>query len=253
MFKDDSNTVSFQVTEDNQIITINFFNKKENLAFVYIYAKQDLDYFKSMTTTAPFRNIFSWYFSSKEFHIFHAGAIGTRKSSIIIAGRSNLGKSSCCLRCLEDKINFIADDSVLISNDDSPKAYSLYNTASISPSDIQHFPLLNNASKNVLANKVRIYFSGELDKYLLKESFISAILIPHISYESNSKIEKLSATKALGVLVSANLAHLLASDTSKEFNATKSILEKVKNIYSLQIGEDVEQLKKLIKTIINDY
>ncbi len=94
------------------------------------------------TKASPFRTLFHWLMQAHGRQLLHAAAVATEHGGVLIVGRGGVGKSSTALACLDAGMSYVGDDYVVVGLDPAPRAYSLYNTAKLTPSQTRRFPNL---------------------------------------------------------------------------------------------------------------
>jgi hypothetical protein len=102
-----------------------------------VYWVQDVGNLPYWTRSAPLRTLLHWILMDRGRHLVHGAVVGDEAAAVLLVGRGGSGKSSTALQCLAAGMRFLGDDYVAIAAD-PPRAYSLFSTAKVAPS--QHWP-----------------------------------------------------------------------------------------------------------------
>jgi hypothetical protein len=91
--------------------------------------------FPSFEIACPLRTSLAWHLRSRNKLMIHAGAVATAAGGALLVGASGAGKSTLALKCLEEDMQFLADDlcaiDVMDPENASKRIYNLYSTAKI--------------------------------------------------------------------------------------------------------------------------
>ncbi|WP_319437478.1 glycosyltransferase [Mycobacterium sp. RTGN5] len=98
-----------------------------------VYWVQDVGNLPYWTRSAPLRTLLHWILMDRGRHLVHGAVVGDEKAAVLLVGRGGSGKSSTALQCLAAGMQFLGDDYVAIAAD-PPRAYSLFSTAKVAPS-----------------------------------------------------------------------------------------------------------------------
>jgi hypothetical protein len=98
-----------------------------------VYWVQDVGNLPYWTRSAPLRTLLHWILMDRGRHLVHGAVVGDEAGAVLLVGRGGSGKSSTALRCLAAGMRFLGDDYVAIAAD-PPRAYSLFSTAKLAPS-----------------------------------------------------------------------------------------------------------------------
>jgi hypothetical protein len=98
-----------------------------------VYWVQDVGDLPYWTRSAPLRTLLHWILMDCGRHLVHGAVVGDETAGVLLVGRGGSGKSSTAVQCLAAGMNFLGDDYVAIAAD-PPRAYSLFSTAKLAPS-----------------------------------------------------------------------------------------------------------------------
>ncbi len=82
---------------------------------------------------APLFPLLTWWLRRQDLFFAHAGAVGKEGRGVLVAGPGGSGKTSICLSALGSGMDFLGDDHILLEDDKSITAYSLYNCVKLAP------------------------------------------------------------------------------------------------------------------------
>jgi len=94
---------------------------------------------------APLRTILFWWMNKHNRQLIHAGAVGTPKGGVLLAGKGGSGKSTTALASINSELLYAGDDYVLLGREQTPFVYSLYNSAKL---DAYHIKRLSHLLSN---------------------------------------------------------------------------------------------------------
>jgi hypothetical protein len=160
--------------------SLNLFDVEERTA---VYWVQDAEALPFWTTAAPLRSIFGWWLRANGKHLVHGAVVGTSEGAVLITGKGGSGKSTTALTCLRAGMAYIGDDYVGIGLEPEPRAYSLYCTAKLAPSQAERFPdLAERATVGREGNyeKAVFFLLPELASQLRRELPLTGVLLPKL-------------------------------------------------------------------------
>ncbi|BAQ64666.1 hypothetical protein [Geminocystis sp. NIES-3709] len=229
---------------------LSFFDKQANLAVYWLENANQIPYFEH---GSPLQTILNWWTQDHHRQYVHAGAVGTAKGGVLIAGKGGSGKSTSALACLNSELTYASDDYCLIARKPEPYVYSLYNTVKLrGANDFQRFPHLVDLITNPnysQEEKAMIFLHQHYPDKIVKGFPIKAILAPQIMGGKDTKIKPTTPMNALKALAPSTLFQL--SGTGKTALQTMSELVKEVDCYILELGTDISQIPKVILDLLS--
>lgn len=227
--------------------SISVYQPELNRAFFWM---DSIDNLKDWAFSAPFRNIFHWFFCQSNIHLLHGAAVGDDKSAILISARGGSGKSTTALKCLLDGINYLSDDYVAVSSE-TLYAYSLYNSLKISwKSEFLNQKLRQHIwnEKTLDWDKAIILLDKIYPKQIKKNLLLKAVFVPEITPQTDTDICEISKADALLAILPTNLKqnkHLRAESVV----AIKKIIMKLP-CFKIRLGSDTSKTTSKIRSFL---
>jgi len=222
---------------------------KDNIAVWWIRDAANVPYYESGT---PLQAILQWFMGIHNRQYVHAAAVGTSSGGVLLAGKGGSGKSTVATACLFSNLKYAGDDYVLVDVDPSvPVAHSLYNSVKLNDAIFFQFPELTSISCNIQMHdnekKLLFYYRHFPEKVI--ESFpVRAILLPHITHEKNTTIQKVTSAAALAALAPSTIFQL-ASAGDDEFRRMSKFVRKVP-AFTLKLGTELSKIPQVILTLL---
>ena len=203
---------------------------------------------------APLRFLLNWWFASQTRQLMHGGAVGTENAGVFLAGKGGSGKSTAALNCLTSALLYAGDDYVIVENESSPVAHSLYNTVKVKTlRDFERFPNLQNWLTNrdgaQTNHEKPLMFVGEQQpEKILREVPLKAIVFPRFVAGARPRIEPLAQQKAYREISVSTITQTPGNDKM----CAEMIAELVRKLpcYQLVFGEDQTQIPNFINQIL---
>ncbi len=222
---------------------------KDNIAVWWIRDAANVPYYESGT---PLQTILQWFMGIHNRQYIHAAAVGTTSGGVLLAGKGGSGKSTVATACLFSNLKYAGDDYVLINVDISvPVVHSLYNSVKLNDAIFFQFPELTSISYNTRIHddekKLLFYYRHFPEKVI--ESFpVRAILLPQITHEKNTTIQKVTSAAALAALAPSTIFQL-ASAGDDEFRRMSKFVRKVP-AFALKLGTELSKIPEVILTLL---
>lgn len=186
------------------------YSEKENLGIYWVDTVAEIPWWEK---SFSFRIILHWWTRNKPLQLVHAGAMAPdTEGGWVITGPSGSGKSTSCMRLLESGARYLGDDYVMVSTDEQPMIYSLYQTAKLEAANIdRNFPHFREFITNPLTyreQKAILHIERSFPGICIHEIPLRGILLPKISGKKESYMEEVSPTRALIGIAPTTLHHL---------------------------------------------
>jgi hypothetical protein len=246
-FKDKYTKGIYQL--DTQMLSM--FSMENNLGILWIPDAQKIPYYYR---GSPMRSIIHWWAIEQGMLLAHAGAVGKKNGGVLLAGKSLSGKSCTAMFCLNSELDYAGDDHVLISTQKDFYLYSLYNSCKLSDADKPRFPgLFPKTSDHDNSNKEKnLLFINEIAPEKVTKGFqIRAIILPKVTNHGNTRLRQVSAPECLKSLAPSTILQLPGAGQTD----LKWMAELVKRLPSfvLELGEDTQNIPKVILNLLNEY
>ncbi len=202
---------------------------------------------------APFREILSWWVSTRDLLFVHAGAVGTDRCGVLIVGKPGAGKSTTALACLSGSLAYAGDDYCLVATHPAPRVYSLYNSAKLKGADdlrrFPHFaPLVQNTDRPRHEEALMFLYRHYPDQ-VVTDLALRAILIPTVT--KTTEVQLTPAPRAIGLSAMApSTAQQLPASAP---HALRKMGELVRLVpcYTLEVGPDIAAIAPAIRRLLS--
>lgn len=187
---------------------LNIFRRDVHIGIFWVRDARLLPYWES---GAPLRMIFHWWLTEHKIQMLHASAVGTPEGGVLLVGKGGSGKSTSALMCLQSDLKYVADDYCLLAVEPIPFVHSLYSSGKANAADRFRFPYLESALSNaekLKKEKALYFFHKHFPEKISRGFVLKAILIPHISTGTETKVSIVSAAAALRALAPSTIFQL---------------------------------------------
>ncbi|MFN7983232.1 MAG: hypothetical protein U0Q11_15380 [Vicinamibacterales bacterium] len=159
---------------------------------------------------APLRFILQWWMRQHGRQLLHAGAIGTSRGAVLLAGRGGSGKSNTALGAFQTSLQYLADDYCGVEVNPSPRVFSIYSTGKTHAADVHRLPFCNRISNpaSLSTEKALYYLHESFPERICRDAPVTAILMPHVTSASTTRLRPASAAEALRALAPSTIGQL---------------------------------------------
>lgn len=182
----------------------------------------------------------------------HAGLVARGGDGLVLCGQGGSGKSTTTLLCLAAGFDFLGDDYVgLEPRDGGFVGHSLFCSTYLDPAGLRRFPDLDaHAVHGTTAeeDKSVVLVSRVWPERLAASARIRAVLLPEVSGEPVTRIEKASRGYALRRAAPSSILQLLAPEPSSL--ARISALVESTPCYRVALGRDRERIPVLLGELL---
>jgi hypothetical protein len=221
---------------------------KNNIAAWWTY---DADNILLNERAEPIMSILNWWFSSKGLHFMHAGAVGNADGGALLLGLKGSGKSTISIASISSSLKYAGDDYCLISENNSPIVYSLYNTVKLNPKSIKLIKNINISKSHAIryTDEKSIFFLNQLFSDKIINSFpAKAVILPYVNGKGQSSLDSISSFEAIKV-IGPNTLFQFSGSKQKSFNAVVNLVKRIP-CYRLSIGSDPMEANRLILNVL---
>ncbi|MDX6767712.1 MAG: hypothetical protein SFU85_13095 [Candidatus Methylacidiphilales bacterium] len=201
---------------------------------------------------APLRQIFNTALNLRGRQIVHAAAVGHPHGSLLLAGPPRSGKSTLAVQCLLQGMGFQSDDLCVISQDDPPRSWSIYNVAKLRDDSLSRVPSGLPLQSFIEGTEKKHFFhvNRVFPERLLPSAPLKAIVIPTITGESTSRLLQATRLEAMKALIPWSVHEVPTSDNLGE----KIMLKALSRLpaYRLELGGNAEQTFTLLQTLLHE-
>ncbi|NRA39040.1 MAG: hypothetical protein HRU15_12930 [Planctomycetes bacterium] len=195
--------------------------------------------------------ILYWWVQSKNMHILHCGVVGDDNNGVAFLGAKGAGKSTMVLTCLERGFSYVSEDYCVVTNDDQPMAYNLYNSAKFTSFTFEKFPHLAafKTDDKKVDGKSLVYYKDIYPEKMIRKLPVKALISLNLEVNSASSLKKIDVDKAfLDMISSTTLQNPVYEFSSTDF------FHKLKFKtpgYELTYGHDTDATFELLDNLIS--
>ena len=203
-------------------------------------------------TGAPLRVIFQWWLGRRRCQLAHAAAVGLGTGAVLLAGKGGSGKSTAALACLLAGLDYLGDDYVLLSDEPEPYVHGLYSTAKLNADNVSRLPALASRVKNAdrLGREKALFFMQEHFPQQIRVGMpLRAILLPRVTGERQTRLERTSAAAALAALGTSTVFQL-AGAGQEAFEILAGVVAALP-CYVLLAGTEIDAIPKVISDLLS--
>jgi hypothetical protein len=218
-------------------------------AFYCVRSAATLPYYE---TAAPLRALLNAFLNHHRRQLVHASAVGDSRGGLLLVGEGGSGKSSTALLCLDSPLFHLADDWCVIAPGASPRLASVYNSAKLRPENLHRFPSLAARIHNhdkLDEEKATLFLHRHFPEKLLSGCPARAVLLPSVTGEATTRIERVAGTHTWRAMVSCTLAQIPGAD--HESIALMSAFSGRLPAYRLLLGRDLPAIPGVLSGLLD--
>lgn len=197
---------------------------------------------------APLLPVWHWWLSGMGDVLLHAAAVSDTGMGVLIVGRGGSGKSTTALACLGAGMDYLGDDYCAASLGARAHIHSLFCTAKVHHDNLHRLPHLRQAYRLSEEEKVIFDLRPDFDARLTQCCELRAILVPAFAGQASSSLEPVSPGLAVRALAPSTLFQLAGSNAA-DFERISSLVKQAP-CYRLWLGEDINALPAILKTLL---
>jgi hypothetical protein len=223
---------------------VSLLDARENLGLFWIRAAGHVPAYEQ---GAPLRSILHWWMRRHGRLLVHAGAICREGKGALLVGRGGSGKSTAALTCMLQGWRYLSDDYCLLAAEGEPRAYSLYNTAKLTPGHLENFPALQPAVSNpgeLAGEKAQLFIHGHMPDRMISEIPVDMILLPRVGGDAETRLRPASPTAALRALAPSSLFQIPGTGRF-EFQTLAGFVKRVP-CFHLALGTDLDKIPDVL-------
>jgi hypothetical protein len=194
---------------------------------------------------APFSPVLGGWLAEHGIQLVHAAAVGSDHGCVLVAGGSGAGKSHIALACLQAGIGLLGDDTCLLSGEDSPAVWSIYNCAQPAPSTIELLDGLPQMPGERVRLGKALWFVHD---NLVLSAPLRAIAIARRGIGASTQVRPASGAQALAALASSSLLQLPGAGGAM-LRRLSEVVQAVRCV-ELEAGEDPSELAAAVGALL---
>ena len=218
-------------------------------AFYCVRSAASLPYYE---TAAPLRALLNAFLNRHRRQLVHASAVGDSRGGLLLVGEGGSGKSSTALLCLDSPLFHLADDWCVITPGVSPRLASAYNSAKLRPDNLHRFPALAARIHNhdrLDEEKATLFLHRHFPEKLLSGCPARALLLPTVTGEATTRIERVAGTAAWRAMVSCTLAQIPGAD--RDSITLMSAFSARLPAYRILLGSDLPAIPGVLSALLD--
>ncbi len=240
--------LQFVHIEETDVKILSAYDSRNDRAYYIVSSTERLPWYIS---GAPMHEILYWWVRSKNMHILHCGVVGNDSNGVAFLGAKGAGKSIMVLTCLENGFQYVSEDYCVVTNDEKPIAYNLYNSAKFTNFTFEKFPHLAAFKKNekTVNGKYLVYYKDVYPDKMANKLPIKALISLNLEIDAASSLKKIDVDKAfLDMIASTTLQNPIYELSSTDF--FQKLKQKTPG-YELTYGRDTETTLDLLTNLVN--
>ncbi|MEP7356401.1 MAG: serine kinase, partial [Anaerolineales bacterium] len=201
--------------------------------------------------TFPARSILYWWAQVQALQMVHAGAVGHAGGGVLLVGKGGSGKSTTALACLQAGLDYAGDDYVLVDDQPTPRAHSLYCSGKLHAGHIGRLPvflpLIHNHS-HLTSEKALLYLNDAYAPQLVADLPLSAIVLPRVTGAARTSYRRVSTVQSLAALAPSTMRQLPGAGPADYAHFSR--LARCLPAYTLDLGQDLAEIPAVVLRLI---
>jgi hypothetical protein len=201
---------------------------------------------------APLRAIFHWWALGHGCLMAHAGAVGTGRGGVLLAGKAGSGKSTAALACVGSGLAYAGDNDVLVRGGPEPFIHGVYCSAKLEPEHRRRaFPGLETllgTSQGPGRGKELFFLEGAPRGSVGVGFPLRAVVLPRVTESARATIRRVSPAAGLLTLAPSTLFQLPGARQYR-LQEMRDVLRRVP-AYVLELGQDLGTVAPAIHAVL---
>ncbi|HPR94231.1 MAG TPA: hypothetical protein PKW67_09250, partial [Syntrophomonadaceae bacterium] len=207
----------------------------------------------SMFTSHPFVNEMHWWAKAHGLFLVHSAAVGIGGKGVLISALKEGGKSTLALTCLLYGLEYLAEENLLLDQNNRYMAYPIYSTGYLLPDSLELLPQLkqHSISRNkAVKNKTLIDLSSYFSQFAPSLD-IKALVLPAVSDASEPNIERIPSTQPMMQMVYSTA---IQNREEKNPRFIREFFQWVRDLpaYKINLGKNAGENAALIEKLVNE-
>lgn len=221
-------------------------------AFVWV---RDPAILPAYVVGAPLRVILHWWMAGHGRQLAHAGAVGTERGGVLLAGAGGAGKSTTTFACLRGGLRYAGDDYVLVEPRPEPRVFSLYNSGKLEARNMaERFPELLAKVHNLGGtdrgdDKGLVFVHRHWPDAVSLGFPIRALLVPRVTGSPATRLVPCSPAAGLRALLPHSVFPLPGARAAS-IERLGALVRSLPN-YILEVGTDMGAIPGVIRGLLS--
>ena len=233
---------------ETDVRILSAYDSRSNRAYYFVSSTERLPWYIS---GAPMHEILYWWVRSKNMHILHCGVVGNDTDGVAFLGAKGAGKSTMVLTCLERGYRYVSEDYCVVTNDEEPIAYNLYNSAKFTGFTFEKFPHLAafRTDDRKVNGKSLVFYKDIYPDQMINKLPVRALVSLNLELNADTTLRNIDVDKAfLDMISSTTLQNPVYELSSSRF--FQELKLKTPG-YELTYGRDSEATNELLDNLIS--
>lgn len=231
-----------------QIEALSVLNSEQNRAY---YIVKDPEILPWWVSGSPFQVILHAWFREQGMQLTHTAAVGNKKSALLLTGKGGSGKSTTTLACVREGLDYLGEDYSLLSVENTPKVFSVYQSAKWRPGTRKMFPDHEKAIVNpdtADCEKALLYYQDLFPTQIETSSSIRAIISLKIGNQEFPLLKPSDPQSSLKSMMMSTLSQL-PFYSKKTLLILQNITRQIES-FELVLGHDIKANVSTIKELL---
>jgi hypothetical protein len=196
---------------------------------------------------AALRSILHAWMRARGLIFLHGAAVATEGGGVLLAGRGGCGKSTTALLCAQAGWRYLGDDYCLACAGNVPRAFSLYNSAKLSPDQKARFSrwaASPHAVEDPQSGKLVVFLAFEPEVRTAPEAALCAIVLPRIGGGTRTILSDAGPVEAWKAMGPSTVLQLPGAD-GRDLAALGGLARSAP-CFTLQLGSDWEAIPSVL-------
>jgi hypothetical protein len=196
---------------------------------------------------AALRSILHVWMRGQGRIFLHGASVARDGQSVLLAGKGGSGKSTTALLCASQGWQYLGDDYCLASTNESPHTYSLYNSAKISPDQLNRFAHWTDSPHTIedpQSGKAIVFLAYDSSVSVIQKGALRAIVLPVITGGERSTLKANSPVAAWKAMAPSTVLQLPGA-AQQDLTSISSLARSVR-CFRLSLGNDWESIPSVI-------
>ena len=199
----------------------------------------------------PFQPLVSVWCRDRGVQLVHAGLVSQGGRGVLIAGESGAGKSTTSLACAVAGLGFLGDDCVGVERDGAGgfRGHGIYATAFLMDPDVPTLVASGACEAREGEPKQLVTLARAADVTRPASVAIEALVLPRVSGESASRLERASKREALLALTPSSMLGWRPRQDARGFERLAALTLALP-VWRLEAGSDLADRARVLRELL---
>lgn len=196
----------------------------------------------------PLRQFLHWAYQARGMRLMHAASLGVNNEGVLLIGSGGAGKSGTTLSGIRHGMSTVGDDYVVVRQDASGvRAYPLTRLMKQDPRGVTRVGIHELSNSEVLNWQGKYEFAAEdvAPGCMVSRLNIRALLLPHITGATKTRIIPARASEAMMALTPSNLGQL-PGRMADGFRFLSQLCSRLP-AYHVELGSDPQEIADTLR------